>query len=138
MKYAIIDKTTNLVLNVVLSDDEFNIILNENEFAVPATRSTKIGISYDPISKTFPSIVELDETLDFQDKINSLISEVTPLPAHIFNKEDDLKLFMDYLDTINEIRSKPPSEGNLELENIIKPDLNLLIPPPEEEISAEN
>lgn len=136
MKYAIIDKETNIVLNVILSDDESDIFLNESEFAVPATRSTKIGILYDPISKTFPAVLELDELLDFREEVESLEAEISPpLPNHLIG--ENRKLFSDYLGKLSEIKIKSPSEGRKELKSLVKPDLSLLIPPPEKEVPSD-
>jgi hypothetical protein len=132
MKYAIIDNQTNLVLNIVISDNESNIFLQENEFLVQATRSTKIGILYDKTSGTFPEIVEIDEMIDYQDEIDSLISEISfPLPNHL--SEENREIFISYYNQLSKLKGLTPSEGRTELENISKPNFELLVPPPETE-----
>lgn len=134
MKYAIIDSQTNLVSNIVESDTESTIFLEENQYTVEATKSTTIGISYDPKTKTFPEVLELDDLLDFYEEVDSLTSEVTtPLPSHL--SPENFELFVTYLGSLSTIRTMNPSEGRVELSKISKPDLSLLIPPPEPEES---
>ena len=130
MKYAVINEKTNLVTNIFISDDESNIFLNSDEYAVPATRSTTIGHFYDQSSGTFPQIVEIDDKLDYLDEINELKNELTlPLPLHL--SEEDREVFIQYYNTLNDLLSTNPSEGRVELQSLSKPNFDLLIPPPD-------
>ena len=128
MKYAVINEKTNLVTNIFISDNESNIFLNSDEYAVPATRSTTIGHFYDQSSGTFPQIVEIDDKLDYLDEINELKNELTlPLPLHL--SEEDREVFIQYYNTLNNLSLTNPSEGRVELQSLSKPDFDLLIPP---------
>lgn len=132
MNYAIINKDTNLVTNIVLSDSESNLFLNYDEYAVPARKSTQIGHFYDKSSGTFPEVVELDAQLEYLDEVNDLMSQVIlPLPSHL--SEENRETFIQYMNSLTELLGKNYSEGKLELQNLVKPDFDLLIPPTESE-----
>lgn len=137
MRYAVINKETNLVTNIIISDDKSNIFLNSDEYAVLATRSTTIGNVYDKFTETFPEIVEIDDKLDYIDEVDELKNEVIiPLPIHLL--EEDRELFVKYYNTLNSLYALNPSEGRTELQNLNKPNLDLLIPPQDGEILPEN
>lgn len=72
--YAILNKDTDIVTNVVNADNEKFIFLNSNEYSALANRAVEIGMLYDKNTKTFPEIGDRGELLDLRDTIQFLIS----------------------------------------------------------------
>ena len=72
--YAILNKDTNIVTNIVNVDDDKSIFLNSDEYFALANRAVEIGMLYDKNTKTFPETGDRGELLDLRDTIQSLIS----------------------------------------------------------------
>jgi hypothetical protein len=72
--YAILNKDTNIVTNIVNVDDDKSIFLNSDEYFVPANKAVEIGMLYDKDTKTFPETGDIGELLDLRDEIRSIIS----------------------------------------------------------------
>ncbi len=73
--YAIIDKQTNIVLNVVNVEKEEFIFFNaETEYTALANKAVDIGMFYDKETGKFPETGDRGELLDLRDTIQSLIS----------------------------------------------------------------
>jgi hypothetical protein len=71
--YAILNKDTDIVTNVVNADDDKSIFLNSDEYSALANRAVEIGMLYDKDTKTFPETGDRGELLDLRDTIQSLI-----------------------------------------------------------------
>lgn len=104
--YAILDKNTNIVKNVIHIEDERYLFLDSDERGVPATRATQIGMSYDESTKTFPEAVEKDKILDLRDEFNSIVDRITKfLTENPDLSTQDRKVYTDCLTELSDIGS---------------------------------
>ena len=116
--YAILDKTTNIVTNVVIAEDENSIFITPKQSIVPASRSIQIGTDYED----FPSILQSDKILDIKDEVNALIREhQTAISEHLNLTAEQLQPHLDYigslqslltLETYDEIKSQLDAIGD--------------------------
>lgn len=116
--YAILDKTTNIVTNVVIADDENSILLTAEQSIALASRSVQIGTDY----KDFPSILQSDKIFEIRDEVNSLIQEhQTTISKHLNLKAEQLQPHLDYignlqslltLETYDEVKSQLDTIGD--------------------------
>lgn len=104
MKYAILNKETQQVVNIVMVDDEkhLSFIMNENEYGVPASRSVEIGMIYDTSTNTFPDVFETDRILELKDKIINLYqTHRNSMQENFYMNSEQLQVHSEYLDRLN-------------------------------------
>ena len=116
--YAILDKTTNIVTNVVIADDVNSIFVTPEQSIALASKSIQIGTDYND----FPSILQSDKLFEIRDEVNSLIQEhQTAIPEHLNLTTEQLKLHTDYiaslqglivLETYDEVKSQLDTIGD--------------------------
>ena len=100
--YAILDKTTNIVTNVVIAEDENSIFITPEQSVVPASRSIQIGTDY----KDFPSILQSDKILEIKDEVISLIQEhQTAIAEHLNLTTEQLQPHLDYIASLQSLLS---------------------------------
>jgi len=115
--YAILDKTTNIVTNVVIADDENSIFITPEQSIALASRSVQIGTDY----KDFPTILQSDKIFEIRDEVNALIQEhQTAIPQHLNLAAEQLQPHLDYiaslqalltLETYDEVKSQLDAIG---------------------------
>lgn len=100
--YAILDKKTNIVLNLVhIEQEEYLFFNKETEYVVPANRSVQIGMTYNKTTKKFP---EADETIELKDEINNLISiHREKISENYHLTSDQLKVHLDYISSLEKM-----------------------------------
>lgn len=108
--YAIIDKQTNIVLNVVNVEKEEFIFFNaETEYTALANKAVDIGMTYDKETGRFPEVGDRGELLDLRDTIQSLItSHQSKMDLNPHMTPEQLEIHTDYinqLQTISRIES---------------------------------
>lgn len=105
-KYAILNKETHSVKNIIVIEEEkfLSIVINEDEYAVPASRSVQIGMTYDEKTKTFPEVHLQDQILDLKElielKIQNQISEILK-NSHL--NQSELLIQNSYIDQLREV-----------------------------------
>lgn len=106
--YAIIDKETNIVLNVVNVENENFLFSNpETEYTALANRAVQIGMIYDKKTSKFPEAGDKGELMDLKDEIQSLISAHTDLiTQHSYLTTEQLQVHLDYVNQLIEVSSK--------------------------------
>lgn len=72
--YAVINKDTNSVVNIINVEDEKFIFLGPDEYYARANRAVRIGMLYDKQTGTFPEVGDRGELLDLRDEVESLIA----------------------------------------------------------------
>ena len=112
--YAVINKDTNSVVNIINVEDEKFIFLGPDEYYACGNRAVRIGMLYDKQNGTFPEVGDRGELLDLRDEVESLIAfhqlkiaenpHMTPeqLEPHI-NYLNQLR-FIAQLDTYTEMK----------------------------------
>jgi hypothetical protein len=107
--YAILNKDTNIVTNVVNANDEKLIFLNSDEYFALANRAVEKGMFYDNNTKTFPEVGDKGELLDLRDKIQSLIlSHQLKMTENQYMNPEQREIHTNYineLQTILEVQS---------------------------------
>ena len=107
--YAILNKDTDIVTNVVNADDEKFIFLNSDEYFALANRAVERGMFYDKNTKTFPEAGDRGELLDLRDTIQSLIlSHQLKMAENPHMTSEQLEVHINYLkelQTILELQS---------------------------------
>jgi hypothetical protein len=122
--YAILDKETNTVLNLINVENENFIFTKENEYAVLANRVVDIGMTYDKTAEKFLEVGDKLELLDLRDEIQLLVSnhQILINENSLFLSSDQLKLHTNY---INQLRSisilESYSEMKLQFDSIETP-----------------
>jgi hypothetical protein len=102
--YAILNKDTNVVTNVVNADDEKFIFLNPDEYFALANRAVEKGMFYDKNTKTFPEIGDRAELLDLRDKIQSLIlSHQLKMAENIHMTPEQMEVHTNYINELQNI-----------------------------------
>ena len=102
--YAILNKDTNIVTNVVNADNEKFIFLNSNEYSALANRAVEIGMLYDKNTKTFPEIGDRGELLDLRDTIQSHISShQLKMAENPHMTSEQLEVHTNYIDKLKTI-----------------------------------
>ncbi len=103
--YAIINKETNIVLNVVNVEQEQFIFYNqETEYYALANRAVQIGMSYNKTTGKFPEAGDQGELMDLRDEINSLISShQQKMTENSHMNIEELKVHTDYISSLAEI-----------------------------------
>jgi hypothetical protein len=71
--YAVLNKDTNSVVNLIHVEDEKFIFLNPDEYAVLANRAVEIGMLYNETTGKFPEAGDRGELMDLRDEVQSLI-----------------------------------------------------------------
>jgi len=103
--YAIINKKTNTVLNIVNAKDESFVFLDpETEYCTFANRAVGIGMTYDVRTNKFTDVEDKGELLDLRDEINSLIAvhkELIFQHSHLTTEE--LEDHLVYVSNLEEI-----------------------------------
>lgn len=108
--YAIIDKQTNIVLNVVtVEKEEFLFFNTETEYTALANKAVEIGMTYDKNTGKFPEAGDIGELLDLRDTIKSLIkSHQSKMAENSHMTPEQLEVHTNYinqLQTISEVNS---------------------------------
>ncbi len=103
--YAIIDKQTNIVLNVVnVEKEEFVFFNSETEYTALANKAVEIGMLYDKDTKTFPETGDRGELLDLRDIIQSLIvSHQLKMTENPHMTPEQLIIHLDYINQLQNI-----------------------------------
>jgi hypothetical protein len=134
--YAIIDKDTNIVTNVVNADDEKFIFLNSDEYFAPANRAVERGMFYDNDTKTFPEVGDRGELLDLKDTIQSLIlNHQLKMTENSHMTSEQLEVHINYinkLQIISEIQSYNEMKSQFD---DVGPEPE--VPPPPREITQD-
>jgi hypothetical protein len=102
--YAILNKDTDIVTNVVNADDDKSIFLNSDEYSALANRAVEIGMFYDKDTKTFPETGDRGELLDLRDTIQSLImSHQLKMAENPHMTPEQLEVHTNYLKELQTI-----------------------------------
>lgn len=103
--YAIIDKQTNIVLNVVnVEKEEFVFFNSETEYTALANKAVEIGMLYDKDTKTFPETGDRGELLDLRDIIQSLIvSHQLKMTENPHMTPEQLEIHINYINQLQNI-----------------------------------
>jgi len=102
--YAILNKDTNIVTNVVNVDDEKFIFLNSDEYSALANRAVEIGMFYDKDTKTFPETGDRGELLDLRDTIQTLImSHQLKMAENPHMTPEQLEVHTNYINELQTI-----------------------------------
>ena len=102
--YAILNKDTNVVTNVVNADNEQSVFLNSDEYFVLGNRAVEIGMLYDKDTKTFPEIGDRGELLDLRDTIQSLImSHQLKMAENPHMTPEQLEVHTNYINQLQNI-----------------------------------
>lgn len=130
--YAIIDKTTNLVSNIIiLNDDNVNSFSDENSYLVEASPSTSIGMEYDQNTNKFVGAEEDDEIFYLNEQIELLKQEIKfiyerePVPTNV--DPEELVKFFDYYAELGSILSDSDLQSKkTRLNELVKPDYSII------------
>lgn len=103
--YAIINKETNIVSNVINVEDENFIFLDsEKEYFALANRAVQIGMTYDESTGKFPEAGDQGEVLDLRDEIDLMIKNSTNLISQNTHlTADELQVHRDYINQLRQI-----------------------------------
>lgn len=103
--YAIIDKQTNIVLNVVNTEkEEFVFFNSDTEYTALANKAVEIGMLYDKDTKTFPETGDRGELLDLRDTIQSLIvSHQLKMEENPHMTPEQLEVHTNYINQLQTI-----------------------------------
>jgi hypothetical protein len=123
--YAILNKDTNTVNNIVIADSEDFVFLNSDEYAALANRAVEKGMTYNKKTKSFPEAGDKGEWMDLRDEIISLAENHQKLLSentHLTQQE-----FEVHLTYINDLRTA----SSLETYSEMKSQFDLIESPPE-------
>lgn len=132
-KYAIIDKSNDHVVNIIMSDlDNIHLAITDDTYFVECTPLVTLGLKYDKEKGHFPEVFEEEQHLELDEKIRELQKEIdfvhNPKAPPSTLTEDELKPFYDYY---FEISSYLGSNTDLNLKkekinSLIKPDYSII------------
>lgn len=100
--YAIIDKQTNIVLNVVnIEKEEFIFFNAETEYSALANKAVDIGMIYDKETGKFPEAGDRGELLDLRDNIQSIISShQSKMDLNPHMTQEQLEIHINYINQL--------------------------------------
>lgn len=103
--YAIIDKQSNIVLNVVTVEKEEFLFFNaETEYTALANKAVEIGMTYDKNTGKFPEAGDRGELLDLRDTIQSLIkSHQSKMAENSHMTPEQLEVHTNYINQLQSI-----------------------------------
>ena len=123
--YAVINKDTNSVVNIINAEDENFIFLGPDEYYARANRVVRIGMFYDKQTNTFPEVGDRGELLDLRDEVEFLIaSHLLKIAENPHMTPEQLEPHINYL---NQLRSIAPLDTYIEM----KSQFDVLGPEPE-------
>ena len=123
--YAVLNKDTNSVVNIINAEDEKFIFLGPDEYYAVANRAIRIGMLYDKQTGTFPEVGDRGELLDLRDEVESLIlSHQFKIGENSHMTPEQLEPHINYLD---QLRSISPLDTYIKM----KSQFDVLGPEPE-------
>lgn len=104
--YAILNKDTNVVTNIIIADDESYVFLNSDEYCVVANRAVEKGMTYDKKTNSFPGVGDKGELLDLRDQIVSLaVNHQKLISEHSYLTEQQREVQITYVNNLFETAS---------------------------------
>lgn len=130
--YAIIDKTNNLVTNIIiLNDVDANSFSDENSYLIEASQFASVGMEYNQTTNKFLGAEEDDEIFYLNEQIELLKQEIKfmherePIPTNVDPKE--LVKFFDYYAELGSILSDSDLQSKkTRLNELVKPDYSII------------
>lgn len=134
--YAILNKDTNVVTNIINVEDEKFIFLNSDEYFVSANRAVQRGMLYDKDTETFPEIGDKGKLLDLRDTIQSLIlNHKLKMSENPHMTPEQLEVHTNYIDELRIILNvQSYDEMKSQFDNVgLEPE----VPPSPKEITQD-